>query len=123
MVIGFVWYGPLFGKQWMALMKMDPKKMEAGKASMGKTYGLLFVGSLIMAFVVFHAYTFAHQFMGGTPLMDGLQTGFWNWLGFILPVTAGAVLFEQKPFKLFLLNTSYHLVTLLVMGVIVALWV
>ena len=27
MVIGFLWYGPLFGKQYMALMKFDNKKL------------------------------------------------------------------------------------------------
>ena len=26
-VLGFLWYGPLFGNQWAALMKFDKKKM------------------------------------------------------------------------------------------------
>lgn len=33
-VIGFIWHGPLFGKQWMAYNKMTPPKKEDMKFSM-----------------------------------------------------------------------------------------
>ena len=42
MVIGFLWYGPLFGKQWTKLMNFDKKKIdEAKRKGMGKIYGCL----------------------------------------------------------------------------------
>ena len=50
MVIGFVWYGPLFGKQWMALMGFTPQSMdEAKKKGMAKSYILMALGSLVMS--------------------------------------------------------------------------
>lgn len=50
------------------------------------------------------------------------MAGFWNWLGFVAPVTLGAVLWEGKHWKLWFLNNGYYLVTLLLMGAVLALW-
>lgn len=123
MVIGSLWYGPLFGKQWIAWSGMTTEQLNAAKAKgMGKSYALMFVGSLVMAYVLAHALVFAATYLQVDGVVAGLMAGFWNWLGFIAPVTLGAVLWDNKPWKLWLLNNSYQLVTLLVMGVILALW-
>ena len=121
MVIGFLWYGPLFGKTWIALMGFSQAQMEKAKAAgMGKQLGLMAVGSLVMSFVLAHALVFASAYLNASGVSAGLMAGFWNWLGFIAPVTLGSVLWEGKPWKLWLLNNGYHLVTLCVMGVILA---
>ena len=124
MILGYIWYGPLFGKQWMALSGFSKDSLDAAKAKgMGKSYALMFVGSLVMAFVLSHALIFAMDYLGSKGISAGLQTGFWNWLGFIAPVTLGSVLWDHKPWKLWVLNNAYNLLSLLVMGVILALWV
>ena len=122
MVIGFVWYGPLFGKKWMALTGMHMDKMGAmSSGSMTKLYALAALGSLVMGFVLAHAIVFASAYLHVTGISAGLQAGFWNWLGFIAPVTLGSVLWERKPWALWVLNNAYYLVTLMVMGVILAM--
>lgn len=123
MTLGFVWYGPLFGKQWIALSGMTPEEMEAAKTKgMAKEYALTFVGSLAMSYVLAHAIVFASAYFSFGGVRAGLAAGFWNWLGFIAPVTLGTVLWERKPWKLWFLNNAYQLLTLLVMGTILALW-
>lgn len=123
MVVGFLWYGPIFGKQWMALSGMTDMDIEAAKAKgMGKSYGLMFVGSLVMSYVLSHSLTFASSYLLATGASAGVMAGFWNWLGFVAPVTLGSVLWEGKPWKLWILNNGYYLVTLSVMGVILAVW-
>ena len=123
MVIGFLWYGPLFGKQWMAWSGMSAAdKDKASSSGMGKSYALMLVGSLVMAFVLAHALVFASAYLDAAGVSAGLAAGFWNWLGFIAPVTLGSVLWDNKPWKLWVLNNAYQLVTLCVMGVILALW-
>lgn len=126
MFIGFLWYGPLFGAMWTELMgwsKSDIEKMKKEKgAEINKMYTMQFVGSLAMAFVLAHALVFAKAYLGSSGVSAGLQTGFWNWFGFIAPVTMGSVFWEGKSMKLWALNNSNHLVTLLVMGVILSLW-
>lgn len=123
MVIGFVWYGPLFGKTWMNLSGITPEKMDPAKApGMGKTYVLALVGSLVMSYVLAHSLVFAAAYYGMNGVSAGLMSGFWTWLGFIAPVTLAAVLWEGKPWKLWVLTNGYYLVTLLVMGTILSVW-
>ncbi len=121
MVLGYVWYGPIFGKTWMRLMGMDRESMGEGQ-NMGMLYGIQFVGALIMAFVLAHTLTFAMAYLHTSGISAGLQTGFWNWIGLIAPVTVGMVLWEGKPWKLWAIIAGYWLVTLCAMGVILALW-
>lgn len=123
MVLGFLWYGPLFGKTWMTLMGWSKEKMpKPNQNEMMKMYGLQALGSLAMAFVLAHALTFAKAYLGSEGVSAGVQTGFWNWLGFVAPVTLGSVLWAGKPWKLWLLNNSYNLTTLILMGVTLSLW-
>ena len=124
MILGAIWYGPLFGKQWIALSGLSRERLEAQKAKgMGKSYAIMFIGSLLMAYILSHALVFAMNYLGTEGISAGLQTGFWNWLGFIAPVTLGSVLWDGKPWKLWVLNNAYNLLSLLVMGVILALWI
>ena len=86
MGLGFLWFGPLFGKQWMASIGITPEKMETMKAEakqkgMGKTYAIMTVTTLIMSFVLSHSLIFASTYLEISGISAGLQTGFWNWLG------------------------------------------
>ncbi len=123
MMLGFLWYGPVFGKQWKALMGMtkestDPTK----KTGMNKSYVLMALGSLVMAYVLSYSLTFVSAYTQTTGIVAGAMVGFWTWLGFVAPVTLGVVLWEGKPWKLWFLNAGYYLVSLKIMGVILTLW-
>lgn len=125
MVLGFLWYGPLFGKQWSELMgwgPMTPEKMAEMKKKAMPGYIATFVGALIMAYVLAHGLTFGNVYLGTGGISGGLQGAFWYWLGFIAPVTIGVVFWDGKPWKLWFINAGYYLVGLLVMGLILALW-
>ena len=55
MVIGSIWYGPMFGKMFMKEMGMDKwskEKQDAMKKTMGVSYLGQFIASLIMFYVV-----------------------------------------------------------------------
>ncbi|MBI2617713.1 DUF1761 domain-containing protein [Candidatus Gottesmanbacteria bacterium] len=121
MVVGFVWYGPLFGKEWMGLVGMTKEKMEKAKADMTKTYGLSFLSSLIMAYALAHFVWFTAP--GSVDLTVGVKTALWAWVGFVATTAVSGYLYspEKKPMKLFVIDTGYYLATLLVMGVILAL--
>lgn len=125
MALGFLWYGPLFGKQWMALSGITRAGIDAQKAKGGmwKSYVLALIGSLLMAFVLWHAILFSGAYLNVKGAYAGLMGGFWNWLGFVAPVTVSMVLWEGKPWKLWILTNGYYLVSLLVMGIILARWI
>lgn len=122
MAVGFLWYGPMvLGKPWMKLMGYTKESLEKEKKNMGKTYGISFVLTLVMAYVLTHVMTFSESYYGYAPVMTGLTSGFWMWLGFVMPVQATDVLFGGKKWKLFGINTGYQLVSLLVMGVVLGM--
>ena len=118
-ILGFLWYGPLFGKQWMQLMGITNKQMKEGsKKGMSKTYAIMVVSTLLTSYILAHFV----DYMQASSMMDGIVLGFWIWLGFIATVQIGSVLWEQKPVKLYFINTLHTLVNLAVMGAILAVW-
>ena len=123
MAIGALWYGPLFGKKWQELLGMTKEKLEQAKAKgVAKSYALMFVGSLLMSYVLDHALIFASAYLKTSGVGAGVEVGIFNLLGFIAPVTLGVVLWEGKSWKLWLINNGYYLVTLVLMGILLALW-
>ena len=118
MVLGFLWYGPLFGKMWMKLMNIDKKKIdEAKKKGMAMNYVIMIISTLVMS------YTLAHlvKFLEVANILDSLRVAFWMWLGFIATVMIGTVLWEGKSWKLYCLNATYWLVNLAIMSSILTL--
>lgn len=121
MVIGFLWYGPVFGKEWMRLSGISnaSKKEQAQMKEKGKkSMGIAVVTSLIMAYVLAH---FA-VYVQAANAMDGIVLAFWLWIGFFATTQLGIVLWENKPLKLYILNTLNSLVSLAVMAAIIASW-
>jgi hypothetical protein len=114
--IGAVWYGVMFGGPWKKLTGVPEMKPTAQSIVLG------FVGAFFMSYILDHAIIFASTYMKAGGIGAGLMCGFWNWLGFIAPVTLGVVIYEKKSWKLWLLNNAYWLVSLLLMGVILSLW-
>ena len=119
MFIGFLWFSALFGKIWMREMKLTEKDMAAAKKKgMGKSYLIMFITTFITAYVLAH---FA-GFLALSTVAEGLQLGFWIWLGFFATTQVGMVLWENKSWTLYFITTLHYLASLLVMGAILVVW-
>jgi len=88
---------------------------------MGKWYGISFVVSLVTAYVLSHVMTLSMNYFHYAKLETGFMTAFWMWLGFMMPVQLTATIFGNKNWKLFGIDTGYQLVSLLGMGIVLAL--
>jgi len=115
-IIATIWYAALFSNLWKKLtgisdMKPSPVKMI-----------IVFIGSLVMSFVLFHIVVFENAYLDTSGIAGGLMTGFHCWLGFIAPVTLMNVMYEKRPWKLWILDNAFWLISLLVMGVILSVW-
>ncbi len=126
-VLGWIWFGPLFGKMWGQSMGWSESDMEAmrSKPNIGsmmiKNMLIAFVAALVMGFVLEHSLIFGAQYLQISGASAGLQAGFWSWLGFMVPVLLGAVLWESKSWKWLFITAGYYLVLLLIMGEVLAL--
>jgi len=118
MVVGSLWYGPVFGKYWMKLMGFTKESMQSMELKAWQAMALGAINSLIIAYVlVFFTVTWVPATIGGA-----LMGAFWIWLGFVATTQISSFLWEGKPFMLFVLNTAYSLIAYGVMSAILVLW-
>lgn len=115
-IIGAIWYSPgVFGSTWMSLMGKRPEDMRSGA---GQAYAGVFVTALILAYVLARFISLA----GAHTIGDGAQIGFWVWIGFVATTSVADVLFGGKPPKLWSINNGYQLVSLVIIGAVLARW-
>ncbi len=120
MVIGYVWYHPaVFGKQWMKAMGKSEAQLKKEAQSKPYMYPVMFLASLVMSYVLAHVVFYTESIT----FADGALAGFWSWLGFVVTTAITDVLFENKSRELYMLKMGYHLVTMVVMGGILAMWI
>jgi hypothetical protein len=117
-VMGMIWYGPLFGRQWMRIMgveHMSKEEMSAMQKQMMPMYIVQILLGLVTSYVL---YSFV-QLSG-----MGVAMGFWVWLGFTMPMAAGAMWDTKKGMAMrkFLITAGYQLVTLLALAWAYTMW-
>jgi hypothetical protein len=119
-ILGFIWYTPLFGKAWAKENGFDTSVKPTG-GEMAKGMIFMVIGNFLMAYVFAHNMA-AWSFVPGADQMSAssniMSSAIFTWLGFYVPVDLGAVAWEKKSWKLFGINTGYHLAMLFVASVI-----
>lgn len=115
--VGFVWYGPLFGKSWMVAIGLDPEAVaNSPRPQMRRIFTISFILQYIMAYCL-------ALFLGNeTTLQLGALYGFLTglpWIAFAIAINA---LYEQKSFQYMLINGGYWTVTFTLMGLIIGAW-
>jgi hypothetical protein len=120
MVVGMAWYSKsLFGTQWAKEMGWSQKDMDKKmkEGSMGKTMAVNFIFTIIMAFVLANVLALS----GATTIGTAAVAAFWLWIGFILPLLVGGMLWEGKSQRLLTINAAYWLVSMVIMAAVIAL--
>jgi hypothetical protein len=125
--LGFLWYTPLFGKAWAKEMGFDmTQKPPSGALAKGMI--IMVIGNFLMAYVFAHNIAVWNPVTWGQPLpaeyspaMMAGSAAFFTWLGFFLPVDLNRVAWEMKSWKLFFINTTYHLLALIVVAFILVM--
>ncbi len=110
--IGLIWFSPwLFGNEWTKLTGKELKP-----ASQWIFAGVL--GHLVMVFVLAVLINLA----GVTTLSGGIAVGVLIWVGYIVTLETGELVWEKIPFRLFLLRVGNQLVAMSLAGAILAVW-
>ena len=111
-----MWYSPLlFGTQWMRLRGVNPKG-EGMRFSASKMI-VEFLCVLVVAFVLSLFTALLPQTVSAAIIF-----GLIIWVGFYVPTFLSAVLWEETPFGLFLINAGLRLVNTLAMSLVLVLW-
>jgi Protein of unknown function (DUF1761) len=124
-ILGFIWYAKLFAKPWTRAMGYDPNVRPDSK-TMVKGMALTVVGNFLFAWVLAF-YLAGWKFIPGTSelgtLSFAINSALSVWIGFFLPVHLSRVVWEKHSWKLFFINSGYHLVATGVVALILAYWI
>lgn len=117
MVLGAIWYGPLFGRTWMRIVgatAMDEEARKKMQKEAAPLYFIQFVLTLFQLFVLSH--------LTGPTSVIGLKSALWTWGGFVLPIIAGACMWNNDSrstaWARFLTQAGYQLVCFIMFGLI-----
>ncbi|HVS90105.1 MAG TPA: DUF1761 domain-containing protein [Candidatus Acidoferrum sp.] len=115
-ILGAVWYGVLFSKQWMAFEHIT--KEQARSMNPVLPYIITFVLNLLIALVLAQLCIWRNA----STAARGAAVGVLVWIGFLGPVTYTTYMYEMRPKELFAINEFYPLVGLCLMGAILGAW-
>ena len=114
--IGGLWYAPpLFGKAWIAASGAAPP--QGGRPPIG-----LFVGTFVLEFVASLGLAALALNTASDTVGEGLLLGLVAGVAFAFTAIAVTQLYEKRPRILMFINGGYHVVSMAVVGIIVALW-
>lgn len=113
-VLGFLWYGPLFGKAWLAAMNKRPEDV----GGPGPAIAIGVVGSVLTAIALALFISLAEEPDLGTGIAYGAVAA----IGFAGASIATSAAFEGKNQTVTALFIAYQLVGLILMGAILGAW-
>jgi len=111
MVIGFLWYGPAFGKTWMAL---TGRGMGTGQSA-----GPLYALTALAAFIEAIALNWFINETGWITGAGGALIGLYASLGFTATAFFSQTLFVGKAPRLLAIDAGYQVFQAVVMGAII----
>lgn len=114
MILGTLWYGPLFGKLWLKLIDKKSEDLNSNPGMYVFTFIAALVGSLVLAILI--------NSLGINTWFWGLVAGAVVWIGIGFTGLVTTSIFNETKFGAVLLFGAYQLVLYLVEGLVFAIW-
>ena len=109
-ILGSLWYGPLFGKAWMAEHRFTAEDLTKDFNPL-KTYGTMLLLSFVASYV-FGVFIGVEPGLQRATIVGAAAGAFW-----VSGAIATNYLFEKTSMRLFLINGGYHTVRFTLIGV------
>lgn len=123
MIVGSIWYGPLFGKKWMEICGVTESDLERRKQMQKEAMPLYLVQFLL---TILQLYILLNLITWGGWEVQGIGVAFWMWLGFVMPTIAGSAMWNNDSSKIkwarFLIQSGYQLVMFVIYGFLISQW-
>ncbi len=114
--LGSVWFGPLFGKEWLRLVGLSLTEEDKKNAPFmfAKTFLLDFVITLATALTIVLTKT--------ETIADALKLSAILGLGFVIAPFLGNYMYAKRSMKLFLIEGFYHVICIIIVSIILTMW-
>lgn len=114
--LGALWYSNLlFAKTWMKLRNVTEEDI-------GEPNPVIFLYSFILQFIAVVSLALFMEAMGIGSAGNGALIGFGAGAGFVFTLAGTTGIFSEVPMKLHLLDNGYHVVGLVLAGLVLGLW-
>ncbi|MDZ7720474.1 MAG: DUF1761 domain-containing protein [Balneolaceae bacterium] len=114
--LGALWYSPVFfGNIWMKLRNLDPETMEQPNP-------IIYLYSFILQFIGVVSLALFITALGVVGAANGALIGFGAGAGFVFSLAGATGIFTEVPMKLHFLDNGYHVVGLVLAGLILGWW-
>ncbi len=117
-LLGWLWYSALFGKVWMAEMKITPESIKAADYNMPALFGSGLAYTLVSTF----ALALLLRAHGTTSPLHGAEIGALIGLLVVGARMANGGLWEKRSLRLQAINIGHETVLFAVQGAILAVW-
>jgi hypothetical protein len=119
-VLGFVWYSLLFGKVWAS-------ELVGYRGERSAPSGAGMVGKMIVTFIanVVTSGAIAYLLRRGAPIVDlthALKLGVYVAIGFSIMTLTISKVWEAKPTKIWMIDSSFHLIGCVIAATILVSW-
>jgi hypothetical protein len=112
--LGFLWYGPLFGKPWTAALGKRPEDVQGSP--------MMYAATVVTSLLTMIALAATVIAFGSTGIVEGAVLGLILYVGFQGTATYVGRTFEGSSMALWRINALYNLVVFVVMGAVFAAW-
>jgi len=113
-VLGFFWYGPVFGKAWVAALGKTEDEIQPSPTP--------FIVSVVAALVTCLVVAALMKGLGMSGVLDGAVLGLVTGVGFIAASMASDTAFCGWGWKLWAIQSGYRVLYAIVMGAIIGAW-
>lgn len=118
-LLGSLWYGVLFAKEWMELREITEEQI---KEQGGESNSALFLWSFLLEGVAVISLALFIHAIGVAGLIQGSVIGFGAGAGFVFTLTGNTGLFADTKLALHFIDNGYHVIGLTIAGAILGAW-
>jgi hypothetical protein len=116
-VLGFLWYGPLFGEAWMGMVGLDMASIEADPAGAEE-----WITNIVTAVVSMYVLAWLFTRINVTSLVQGLLIGLLIGFSFVLLSIMTSGMFAKDPYGLAWITGGFTTAGLAVGGTVLGAW-
>jgi hypothetical protein len=116
-VLGFLWYGPIFGEPWMGMVGLDMATVEANPPGAGE-----WITNIFSAVVSMYVLAWLFTKIPVTSLLQGLGVGLLIGFSFVLLSIMTSGMFAKDPYGLAWITGGFTTVGLGVGGAVLGAW-
>lgn len=114
--LGSVWFGPLFGKQWLRLVGLTLTEEDKKNAI------FMFTKTFLLDFFITFSTALILLLTKSETTADALKVSAIIGLGFVIAPFLGNYMYAKRSMRLFLVEGFYHVICIAVVSIILTMW-